>query len=427
MQELSCGLDWHLFLQMLPDLDIIAKETGAIVRKRVVKTGEQLLWLCMTYAQENLPLRSVAALSAGFGGMTDQSVQYRLQHAGGFLGAILGHMLRNRSLQFQTEGLRRVIRLQDATSLSCPGSKGIDWRLHTVIVPGKGLTSVELTDVHRGESLARGDYNPQDLVIADSGLAHAKGLHHVHDVGAYSLVRVYLQNIKLNTDQLGTRLVIKSALDRADRGETRSVVYVPLDEKTDLKARLIVMPLPPEQAALARKRLRKRASKKQKTITKQALRLAGYTVLLTTVSEAELDDEQVLKLYRIRWQIELFFKRCKSLLGLDKLLGKRPDTVRTFCLAKLIEAAALENAVTDDEKFYSTVISDDDETHASTWRQIKLHQALFVSSLLRVFPIPAHKRLSALKALREGKRKRGTASAQILAFHKRLNSIPEAA
>lgn len=426
MRNLSGGLDWPQFLEMLPNLDAVAREAGAIRRKRAVKSGDELLWLCMTYGQENLSLRTVGALSAAFGPMADQSVRYRLEHAGDFLNAILAHLLRNRVEQFKAEGLERVIRLQDATTLSFPGSTGTNIRIHAVFVPGKASTSFEITDADGGESLVRGQYKPLDIVTADQGLAHAKGLHHVRQVGAYCLVRVYLQNLRLNTDELGTRLVLKAVLDDTDAGKTSRIVYVPWSGKKDLKARLIVVALPPEKAALARERLRKKASKKQKKLSPQALRLAGYTVVLTTVPETELSDDEVLQLYRIRWQIELFFKRCKSLLGLDKLQARRPKLVRAFCLAKLIEVAALENAVMDDEKFYNSH-NEGDETCSSMWRAIKFHQVLFISSLFNVFPIPEDRRRAVLKALREGKRKRTTAAALILTFHEKINSFPLAA
>jgi IS4 transposase len=50
----------------------------------------------------------------------------------------------------------------------------------------------------------------------------------------------------------------------------------------------------------------------------------------------------VLELYRVRWQIELFFKRCKGLLHFDQLRAFDPHLVRTYCLAKLIEVALIQ-------------------------------------------------------------------------------------
>jgi hypothetical protein len=147
------------------------------------------------------------------------------------------------------------LRLQDATVLCVPGSTGVDFRLHTVYVPGRGLTSVEITDATGGEGLHRGSYEPNDIVVADQGLAHARSIHHVHRQGASTLVRAYLQNIRLH-DLDGKRLEPGAVLQQADRGQRTWQVLVPLDGYEPVQARLIVMPLPAEKAARARNRRR---------------------------------------------------------------------------------------------------------------------------------------------------------------------------
>ncbi|WP_143744644.1 transposase, partial [Mesorhizobium prunaredense] len=43
---------------------------------------------------------------------------------------------------------------------------------------------------------------------------------------------------------------------------------------------------------------------------------AGFVILVTSLDQDEFDADTVLKLYRMRWRIELAFKRLKSLIGL---------------------------------------------------------------------------------------------------------------
>jgi hypothetical protein len=88
--------------------------------------------------------------------------------------------------------------------------------------------------------------------------------------------------------------------------------------------------------------LRRNAAKKGRTPSATALRLAGYFCLLTTLPEAVASEDVALELYRIRWQIELFFKRCKGLLHFDRLRAFDPDLVRAYCLAKLIEMTLIQ-------------------------------------------------------------------------------------
>jgi len=52
---------------------------------------------------------------------------------------------------------------------------------------------------------------------------------------------------------------------------------------------------------------------------------------------------QVFDLYALRWQIEIAFKRLKSLLHIDRLEAKDPDLVRTWILAHIIAALLIED------------------------------------------------------------------------------------
>ena len=51
----------------------------------------------------------------------------------------------------------------------------------------------------------------------------------------------------------------------------------------------------------------------------------------------------MLELYRLRWQVELAFKRLKSLLGFGTVPAKDPDLARTYIFAKLLIAVLVED------------------------------------------------------------------------------------
>ena len=228
-------IDWTWLLGAVPqDLSGLAKQTGAVARWRKVCSGEVLLWLCMLYVTAALSLRSTSFLSQSTGRckLNDSSLLHRLRGAGPFLQVVLNHVLFRSAAAAKGRGLRRVLRLQDATVLCVPGSSGADFRLHTVYVPGLGLTSVEITDGSGGEGLHRGHYEPQDIVVADQGLAHARSIHHVHQQGAFTLVRAYLQNIRLH-DAEGKRLEPGEVLQQADRGQRSWAVLASGQEAED--------------------------------------------------------------------------------------------------------------------------------------------------------------------------------------------------
>jgi hypothetical protein len=344
--------DWEHMLQFLPDnMDELAKSSGAVRRWRNIKSGDELLRLILAYVVEDLSLRSAAGWSTltEMAEMKDTSILHRLKNSVPFLELVLTSLLNHRLHGELASGPRFCIK--DATVLSIPGSKGTDWRLHATYDPQLlRLTRVEITDKHGGERLDRDQYHTDEIVIADRGLAHAKGMHAVAESDAFFLLRMHWQNIRL-LDADGSPLCLQSILARADAKEAQTIVTVPLEGKAPLRARLLVRPLPSERAEIARRKLRKQASKKGRTVSAISLQLAGYFCVLTTLPETIAPDDVVFELYRIRWQIELFFKRAKSLLKLDRLRADDPQLVRAYILGKLIEIGLITLLTTEGESF----------------------------------------------------------------------------
>ena len=106
--------------------------------------------------------------------------------------------------------------------------------------------------------------------------------------------------------------------------------------------RLVVRRKDPEQVEAERKRLLKDAKKRGKQPDPRSLEAAKYILLLTSLPVATFPPADVLALYRFRWQIELAFKRFKSLAGLDMLPAKKPALARAWIYARLIVAIIAE-------------------------------------------------------------------------------------
>jgi IS4 transposase len=70
-----------------------------------------------------------------------------------------------------------------------------------------------------------------------------------------------------------------------------------------------------------------------------------YIIVATSLSGEEATASQVLELYRARWQIEIAFKRLKSLFHYNDLPSKRGDSVRAWFYGKLLLAALCEAMV----------------------------------------------------------------------------------
>jgi hypothetical protein len=67
--------------------------------------------------------------------------------------------------------------------------------------------------------------------------------------------------------------------------------------------------------------------------------------VLTTLPSKQMPAIGILGLYRVRWQIELLFKRLKSLLHIDTLPSREGPTAKSWMLARLIAAALAQRLV----------------------------------------------------------------------------------
>jgi hypothetical protein len=349
------GRDWEDTLEWLPeDLEGLLAESGALHRRRSVRSGEELIRLALAYSLLDYSLRSTAAWWASIGQptMSDVAVLKRLKSATPFLELTLHQML-NRAVAgpvLPKIGLR--IRLIDATTVAEPGSVGTDWRLHVGYDPVRGvIDSVEVTDKHGGEGLERAAASAGDLILGDRAYASSKKIRALLATGSHTLVRVGYQAVRMfdadgtQMDPLQMASERRPTPGRPPRVESRSV-WLHGDDGPPIKVRLVIVRKSREAADRERARIRTEAKGKGKEPAKRTLAAAAYTFLLTTVPEGKLADEGVADLYRMRWQIELLFKRLKSLLVLDALRAKNPDLARTYLLGKLI-GAVLAQVIAD--------------------------------------------------------------------------------
>lgn len=329
------------------DLEKSARDHKALRRRRGVASAEALLRLALGYGPGGLSLRG-AAIWAEVGGvarLSDVALLNRLRGAADWLCAIVDRLLAVDRTP-SGGGTRRSIRLIDATSISRPGSTGTDWRLHASYDPARScFTGFELTDVHGGEALDRFQLCAEDIVIGDRAYARRTGLRAIRDAGADFIVRAGWKSQRLLDDD-GRVVDLAATLRQAsERGvsEQRGTVDEKLPGLSDIPVRLIVLPKTATQAARSRKRLARRNSKKGYAApAPMTVASADYLILITSLDQQAFPANRVLALYRLRWQVELAFKRLKSLLRIDRLPAKDPDLARTWLATHLIVALLID-------------------------------------------------------------------------------------
>lgn len=345
------GRDWADTVEWLPqDLEVLLAESAAIRRRRSVRSGEELVRLTLAYSLLDFSLRSTAAWWASIGqpALSDVAVLKRLKSATPFLELILNTMLTRAAAGPVLAKVGLHVRLIDATTVSEPGSTGTDWRLHVGYDPAKGaIDGVQLTDKHGGEGLDRAAAEAGDLILGDRGYASSEKIRALAVAGAHTLIRIGHQAVRMfdaagkQIDALAFARQRRLNPGRPPRFESRTVWLQGADGPA-LEARLVVVRKSREAADRERLRIRSEAKRKGKKPTQRTLDAAAYTFLLTTLPECRANDEEIAALYRLRWQIELLFKRLKSLLNLAALRAKNQALARSYLLGKLIGAVLIQ-------------------------------------------------------------------------------------
>lgn len=341
---------WPYLLGCLPpaeELESSAKELGALRRKRGVPSAEALLRLALAYGFCGLSLRQTAAWAevAGVAKVSDVALLKRLRASTEWLGHLLFLKLAESAPPPPRSTLR--LRLFDATTISRPGSTGTDWRIHLGFdLSSFSIDHIELTDSRGGESLTRFDLQKGEIAVGDRGYAHRRGMYSVRSSGADFIVRLNWQNVPLKTPDGETfdLLAFLRQLPEAQSGDCEVVVAASARDKLpDWPARLVAVRKSEAAAEAARTKVLKERSKKSRNVDPRTLEAAGYIFVLTSLPPDVLTATQVLETYRFRWQVELAFKRLKSLLHLGNLPARDPPLARSFIFAKLLAALLLED------------------------------------------------------------------------------------
>ena len=300
-----------------------------------------MLRLILFYVASDWPLRLVGvwALLNGIGNLSDVAILKRLRNSKDWIGKLVFTIMQKQVLALK--GLPGVrMRVVDATTISIPGSKGADWRIHLSFDLGNlCLDGLEITDKYGGESLARFEPQGNEIFVADGAYPFALGMAPILNTGAGLIVRINWRNVPVVGPD-GQRFEIIPWLKTLST-LSEKLVWMNTPQGW-FQFRLIASPIPPEKLAEARRRARLRHQRKQKPLNDNTLFAAGFVLLLTNLPAETWLGYLVLTLYRMRWQIELYIKRLKSLLAFDHLRAKDPRLVQTYLLAKLLIALLVD-------------------------------------------------------------------------------------
>lgn len=339
--------EWSIITGFLPpDWRESARTTGALSREREIRDPDTLLRLILLHVGVGLSMRQTAARAerAGLARISDVSLRSRIRNAGPWLRTLAQQVFaasRHGGTALQTSEGRQV-RVVDATTVSEPGSTGTDWRVHySLKLSSLECDFFEVTDPSGGETYARLPVRPGDVILGDRGYSHREGVAHVVNGGGDVVVRLNTGAFPL-CDERGAAFDLLGSLRTLPEHEPGEWLVSFTASGRSYAARVVAIRKSAEAARQSREKLIRSARKKQKQVRPETLEAAGYVIVLTTLGAGSPASE-VLELYRARWQVELAFKRIKSLLGAGHVPKKDPEAARAWIHGKLLAVLLIEN------------------------------------------------------------------------------------
>lgn len=338
--------DWAVVRKFLPaGWEEQAKLMGALRRTRQIESAEALLRILFLHLANGCSLVETAARAqaSGLGSISSVGVFKRLRAAGPWL-SWLAQQLRGPAL-LPVASLGRRVRAVDASTIAEPGATGSTWRLHWALnLADLECDFFEITPRNKsGESFWRVPVQAGDILLGDRIYAAPPGIAHVRANGGDVVVRLNRSALPVfepNGERIDV-LRLMSTLGPAKPEVFPALIRTKAQEY--FAGQLVAIRRSAEAAQQIRKRLRIKAWRGQYKLTDDSLAMADYFVLWTSLREA--NSEQALEMYRMRWQIELVFKRMKSILGLGHLPKSDSQSAQAWLAGKVLVGLLTERMV----------------------------------------------------------------------------------
>jgi hypothetical protein len=327
-------------------LGITARETKAFLRPREITSAVDLLRLILAYCLGERGLRSTAAwaTSVGLVDISNVALLYRLRQCGDWFAMLVGQMLADAAPR-ASHG--RLIRIIDATTVP---KKGLDarknnklWRIHSAFdLPQERFGHFELTDQQAGETLDRIPVIAGEIRLGDRAYLQPDRMATLLEAGADFVIRAGWKSAHWLDGEGDEFDLVAELRNAAARGLIDRPIWIKRKRGASIALRLVAVKKPAPAAADARRKARRDAQRGGHQLSKKTLDAADWVIMVTSLKRKDFATADVLALYRLRWRIELGFKRLKSLIGLKGPPGTDERSARPHVLAHLLTILLLE-------------------------------------------------------------------------------------
>jgi hypothetical protein len=336
--------EFEAVLAFMPDgWEEKAKELGALVRARKVKTAEELLRLILLYLTAGKSFGGTSALLQMGSGFTLNKVGVwkRVKGSAEWLRWLDEHLCRQGGyLGTQPERLKgKDVRLVDGSIEPVSGKSGRLYNLHYCI----SLFSLEMKEMLLSEVKDEGEklshfksITAGQIMVGDRVYGTIQGMEYVRGKGADFILRLRAGAFNVY-NQSGEKISLLRGFKGLKRGESaeKTAYYLSKGEYKPVSICVMKKDRSSERAGLERIEKTNRRKHGGKESSPLQSEYNKYVIVATSLDDS-VTAAQILELYRMRWQIELVFKRLKTLFQYNEIPSKLDESARAWFYGKLL-------------------------------------------------------------------------------------------
>jgi hypothetical protein len=326
-------------------------EKKAIERRRQIKRPSDLMRLILLYLTGGYSQieMSVIAEEMGIAKIGDTGFLKKFAKCKEWLGWIVEAIVPRAIIEYEVpEWLKAYVTVAlDASDVTEKGRSARMFRLHYAFDMMKMMSlTYKITAQKIGETLLNFDVQKNWLILADRAYGTLTGIEHCLSKGANFILRLKHNAFKLYRKD-GTEINLSDELDGITGEAAKDIeAYVKLGDSRLTKLRVCAAKIPDDKLEGVDRRNRRNASRSRRIPSDGAIKMSKYVVVITSLS-CDISADEIVSLYRLRWQVELYFKRLKSIMDFGNVPLKREDSIMTWLNGKLLISLLIERMLSE--------------------------------------------------------------------------------
>ena len=361
-------------------------ETKAIERNREIRNPKDLMTLCLMYLAHSSSLLEICknAELLKICKISDVAFMKRFAKCNEWFKWNIDHLIPECVNTYSKPSILadyKIIGL-DASNLIERGFTNRTWRFHYAMdIFELKSEQYKITPQDIGESLTNFTIKPNYIVIADRAYGSKKGIEYCLKEGGNFILRIRSKAFELY-DKEGNKINLLQQLSSVNsESGSEFEVYMKDSQNKLIQLRLCAIKKNATAITASLKKIKRRDQKSNKITSSESIALNDYMIVVTSLL-CDISADEILALYRLRWQVELYFKRLKSLLNFGIIPNKKEANIEAWLNGKLMLALLIEKWLS---KSSSTLPAhDENKSFRSIWRETKFLISTIISNIFSI-------------------------------------------